>query len=210
MTFDELYRKLEKFVHWLAHAKANGAFLMDHQEISSELFEEMVKGYARYGHLPEGELVAVIKTMMDNRISKLTYIYYVTHRAQGNHPMSLSGGRLRRPSGGEGWMQKIYWSSVEQDKEPEDLMESKERVQKTRDALSPGAQTVFNAVLYDNPQLARQLTLSGIRASYVYDNGKVRLVKPWQVAESLAMSEKAVRKAFREIKQVYSEVLDEV
>ena len=208
MTFDELYEKLEQFVHYLGHTKANGAALMDHDEISGELFEEMVKGYARYSHLPEEELLAVVKRMFDNRISELTYKYYVTHRKAALNPANMPTDNNEEDQWRNGF--NITWSSCEEHGELGELIESKERVQRTYDALSSDAQVVFKAVIQDNPQLARQLLLSGLRASYVYDNGKVRVIKPWQVAESLIMKEKDVRKAFGEIKRVYAEVMNEV
>ena len=80
MSFEEVYEALERFVHHLALQKANGAVLMDRDELTGELFEEMVKGYNHYGHLPKGQLLAVIRKMMDNRIAELTYKYYLTHR----------------------------------------------------------------------------------------------------------------------------------
>ena len=207
MTFDELYEKLEQFVHYLGHTKANGAALMDHDEISGELFEEMVKGYARYSHLPEEELLAVVKRMFDNRISELTYKYYVTHRKAALNPANMPTDNNEEDQWRNGF--SITWQSCAEF-DLDELIESKDRVRATYEALSPDAQVVFRAVIHDNPQIARQLLLSGLRASYVYDNGKVRVIKPWQVAESLIMKEKDVRKAFGEIKRVYAEVMNEV
>jgi hypothetical protein len=206
MSFDEVYEALEKFVHYLAHTKANGAALMDHDEISGELFEELVKGYARYGHLPEGELLAVIRRMMDNRIAELTYKYYLTHRGLAVNALSLSFGSDGRRS--DSWMQNVVWTSDNNACNVTELLGSSERVIDTLGSLSYNARKVFLAVLYGCPGLEKQIKLAGLRASFVYKgNGTVK-VKPWHVAEALVMDEEVVKKAFKEIKSVYAEVVN--
>lgn len=210
MTFDELYQKLEKFVHYLAHSKANGAALMDHDEISGELFEEMVKGYARYSHLPEGQLLAVIRRMMDNRISELIYKYYKTHRGLAIGSDSFPDDDQDTVDTVCNWMNSVTWSSNGDCQDVSALVESRDRVRETFDRLSAGSKKVLRAVLDGNRGLLDQIYLSGLRSSYVYQaNGKIK-VRPWQVADSLAIDESDVRKAYREIKRVYAEVSDGV
>jgi len=202
MTFEELYEKLEKFVHYLAHSKANGAFLMDHDEISGELFEVMVKGYARYNHLPKEELLAVIKKMMDNKISDLIYTHYVTHRglAIGSDSIPESDNPACD------WTKTIAWSSNERLQSVSSLVESRERVQDTYNRLSPNAQRVFQAIILGSPELDLQLEMSYLRASYIYqDEWKVK-VRSWQIADSLSMGVSTVKKALTEIRKVYAEV----
>lgn len=208
MSFDELYGHLEKFVHYLAHSKANGAFLMDHDEISGELFEEMVKGYQRYGHLPQDQLLKVVKKMMDNRISELTYKYYVTHRKYALKAVDLSGDVRECCSADvEEWAEKIMWTSCERGSNVDEFIDSKERVRQTFDALSGSAKKVLFALLYGCPNLTAQIELSGRRSSHVYKtpNREIK-IKPWHVAEALLMDEKEVKQAFVEIKKTYAEV----
>lgn len=211
MSFDELYGHLEKFVHYLAHSKANGAFLMDHDEISGELFEEMVKGYQRYGHLPQNQLLKVVKRMMDNRISELTYRYHVTHRKYALKARSLSGEMCEYPSKLDDWTEEIIWTSCENGSNVDELFDSKERVRQTFDALSISAERVLFALLYGCPNLTAQIELSGRRSSHIYKTPDREIkIKPWHVAEALLMDEAEVKKAFIEIKQTYIEVRDVV
>ena len=203
MSFDEVYEALEKFVHYLAHSKANGAALMDHDEISGELFEEMVKGYARYGHLPEGQLLAVIRRMMDNRIGELTYKYYMTHRGLAIDAVSLPYGYEIGTN-----LKHVIWTSEDKISNVKEFLESRERVRETLSFLSKEAQKVLIAVLDGCPGLEKQIKLSGLRASFVYKGTGTIKVKPWHVAEALVMKEADVKRAFREIKRAYAEVVN--
>lgn len=209
MSFDEVYKALERFVHHLALQKANGAFLMDEDEISGELFEEMVKGYARYGHLPKGQLLAVIRKMMDNRIGELTYKYYKTHRglALGALSMPREDGKNNRV---DRWMKSVIWTSNGNEFNIDEFLESRERVRETLSSLSEESRKVLLAVLDDCSGLEKQIKLSGQRASFVYEGRGSIKVKPWHVAEALVMEEKNVKKAFKEIREVYAEVVNGV
>ena len=86
----EVYVELEKFVHFLASKNANpNNVMMEYDEIVSELMLEMVKGLRAYKDLPKGQLKAVIRRMMDNRVSELRYRFYVTHRVAENTSISI-------------------------------------------------------------------------------------------------------------------------
>lgn len=220
MSFEELYEHLEKFVHYLSHEKANGAFLMDAEEIAGELFVEMVRGYQQYGHLPEGELLAVVRKMMDNKISDLVYRYYVTHRKHNNSAFSLSSGSVDRgykvdnSNRGEALDQLLYratWTSCPAPSNLEEIIDSKERVDETFEALSKSARRVLFALLYGCPGVTSQVELSGKRASHIFKvpNRPVK-IKPWHVAEALDMEETEVRRAFLEIREAYEEIVDAV
>src|SRR3990167_8635608 len=74
----EVYDDLVKFVKWLASSNHDDSnIMMDYDEIVGELMLELVKGVAHYKHLERKKLLAVIKRMMDNRISELRYKYYL-------------------------------------------------------------------------------------------------------------------------------------
>lgn len=209
MTFDEVHEALKKFVRYLASTKANGAWLMDKDELEGELFEEMVKGYQKYGHLPKGELLAIIRKMMDNRISELTYKYYKTHRGLGNHAASLTKEEADSACGLEGtWGHAVTWASMDESGTLDELIDSRARVEETLDRLSESAKIVLETVLGDNPHLATHIHLAGLRSSFTCKatKGTVR-VKPWHVADTLMIEEKDVLKAYREIRKVYAEVV---
>jgi len=202
MSFDEVYGSLLKFVYYLAAQREHDAALLGFQEIKSELFEEMVKGYARYGHLPRGQLLAVIRKMMDNRLSELTHKYYLTHRGLGVNAKSM-------PEADEAWFEDVVWTSDGNDCSVlEEFLDSKERVEETLNALSREDRKVLLSVLYGCPGLEKQIKLSGLRASFVYTaRGTIR-IKPWHVAEALEMEEEDVKKSFKEIERAYAEVVN--
>ena len=209
MTFEEVHEKLDKFVHYLAHNNANGAPLMDHDEICGELYLEMVKGFQHYGHLPEGQVLALLRKMFDNRIAELTYKYYGTHRKFAANAGSI--GQMWDEQG-DHYTKYITWTTAPDilSQDPSIVYEGLCRVNAVYESLSDKAKTVFCAVMGENPLLAEHIQLAGIRASFVYKGRGTVSVRPWQVADSLAMDESDVRSAFREIGKAYSEVVSNV
>jgi hypothetical protein len=179
---------------------------MDHDEIVGELYMELVKGYQYYSHLPEGQLLAVLRRMMDNRVAELTYKYYKTHRKAAIGSLSIS---KQDDNESEGYLNYNNFRYVSTDgsemMDPAITLESLDRVASTYDALSDEARQVLSAILDGDAMLGEQLALSGIRASFVFKRGTVKL-KPFHVAKALAMDEDIVKKNFKEIKKAYAEV----
>jgi hypothetical protein len=222
LPIEMVIEKLERFVHWLAIGAANETIaLLSHDEIAGELYEEIVKGYNKYKHLAEGPLLAVIRRMLDNRIKELHYRFYLTHRGMGNDAVSLE--QWRHDGDGDGSKEyaisgavlsidvlvNVSITSSEDGQDPAALAESIMRVQETRSRLSLAAAAVFDALLYGHPLLAQQVILSGQRATAIYKgDAKVR-IQPWQVGDSLLLTEDEVKEAYKEIRAVYQEVLDE-
>jgi len=156
---------------------------------------ELAKGLQHYEDLPDDELDAVIRRMMDNRISELKYKFYKTHRKieiSDSSYVSLED--------------YIDYQTLKSDRpDAEDIADSKHRVQVTREELSPIAKRVFDALIFGNKRLNAELKLSNKRANSVYKNHKVR-VRPHHVADALLISEKQVIKSYNEIREVYQEV----
>ena len=197
-VYDELY----KFVTWLAWGSQDpDNVMLEYDELVSELLEELSKGLKAYGYLPVGQLKAVIRKMMDNRIFELRYRYTKTHRVLGRMSVSLD------ISYGEEDSDALY-ELVSSDDSPEVVSESWDRILDTRNSLSERATKVFDAIVFGNDRLIMSLSVSSARAKTVYKNPKIR-IKSHHLADALCMSERQVRSAMREISKVYQGVCNE-
>lgn len=191
---EQTYVRLVKLAYWMAGNNANqNNVMMSFDEIVGELLLEIVKGVKHYEDLPDNELDAVIRKMMDNRISELKYRYYKTHRKD---ELSLTVSL----SDGDEWLNEI-----EGDESVDDIISSKHRVQETRTKLSDIAKEVFDALIFGNKRLSDMLKLSNMRGKAVYKNHKMR-IKPYHVADALMISEAQVVKSYKEIRDAYQEV----
>jgi len=181
---------LTGFVKYLAGRNQNTECIgMEYDDLISELLLELVKSHDRYKHLPEGQYKAVMRRICDNRIGELQYRHYKTARKEAVHNTSLDLEISLTIRSGE---------NVER------IVESNERVAETRKRLSPTAQLVFDTVIIDENEV-----LSGIfkMAAKRSTRKPSDILKTWQVAEATGMDEKAINKAFKEIKRAYAEVL---
>lgn len=197
----ELYAKLRKVVNWLAYSNQNpNNIMMSYDELVSELSEELVKGLQHYADKPIDELEALIRTILSNRIGELKHKHYNTHRKAQNYQLSLDAEIDGDITIGE---------SVQDDaSRPESILASRERVKATRRRLSHTSQQVFDAVIFGDDRLSIQIALGIMRSNHVFKEPKVYL-KTWQIADALGIEDGAVKAAFREIKQAYSEVLND-
>lgn len=193
---DETIGNLVKFVYWLAGKNANpDNVMMSFDEIVGELFVEIVKGVDKYRDLPQNELEAVLRRMMDNRISELKYKFYVTHR---KYERSLT---IALPDA-EDDLDEYIGSNQSN---PASLSASRERVQQTRQQLSSTAKQVFDMLIFGDERLNQQLNISNIRAKSVYKDYKVK-IRPFHIADALMISESEVVAAYDEIRQAYKSV----
>ena len=178
------------FVHYLAARNAGDSILMEYDELVGELYLELVKGVQYYAdkNLSNDQLKAVLRKILDNRISELRYRYYVTHRAAAMSALSLSDDGCEFISA--------------DDPTPDQVYASKELVESVRAALSETAQQVFDAVVLGaSDMLGTLVWLSCVRANTVHANSKA-VMKYWHVASALGLEENDVRQAFKEIKAV--------
>jgi len=195
---EQTYVRLVKFAYWLAGNNQNPhSVMLNFDEIVGELLLELAKGLQHYEDLPDNELDAVIRRMMDNRISELKYRFYKTHRK-----VELEEDKIEFWD----WEDREKWDEIIDGRpNAEDIATSKQRVKDTRDKLSPISKSVFDALIFGNDRLNVELRLSNKRANSVYKNHKVR-VRPHHVADALLISEKQVIKSYNEIREVYQEV----
>lgn len=209
----EVYDKLEKFIWYLAYTNQDpDNIMMEVDEIVGELMLELAKGLKYYDGLPSEQLLAVLRRMMDNRISELRFRYYVSgRRIPVNMTVSLDIGDSDERDGrgvvgfsnGNGGISHELVSK--NDSSPESLVESMERVLEVRHKLTDVSQMVFDAVVFGNNQLSEIMFLSAVRAAAVFKNKSIK-IKPQHIADALLMDEKDVRRAFKEIQFAYAEV----
>jgi len=194
---EEVIANLVKLVYWLANENKNpDNVMMSFDEIVGELFVEIVKGLDKYKDLPQNELEAVIRRMMDNRISELKYRYYITHR---KHENSLTVALTDAEDDPDEFLLS------DQQYNPASMSTSLERVRQTRGSLSNTAQRVFDILIFGDERLNQQLRVSTMRARSVYKDFKV-IIRPHHVADALMISEKEVLSAYDEIRSAYAKV----
>ena len=208
---EEWHTEMIKFVHYLAGR--NPGLAVEYDDIVGELMLELVKGVQSYPELPHEQLKAVLRRMMDNRISELKYRFHVTHRKQALFDISLSLDISIRDAKklGAGHCEGEGAIPVEEliagGDDPAEIFESKERVRAVRKQLSPISKSVFDSLILGNSMLAQVVWLSSMRASVVFGSRAVK-VRPWHIADALHMDEKEVKIALKDIKRAYQEVIN--
>jgi DNA-directed RNA polymerase specialized sigma24 family protein len=206
MRATTVVKDIERFVWWLAHRSASSAWLMDADEIAGELFLEISKGLEAYSDKEGEELLAILRTMCDNRVYELKAKYYGTHRRL-KIEMEISLESIDDPDDDD--FAASYPLDMISEDTSDSLYESHVRVLQTRASLSDNAKIVFDAVCLDNnPRVTEQVRLAGIRASATYKGGGTVRLKPWHLAEALGMSENSVRRAWKEIRDQYRRVVN--
>jgi len=206
-----IYDDLVRFVKWLASSNHDeNDIMMDYDEIVGELLLELVKGVAHYRELPREKLLAVIKKMMDNRISELRYKYYLTHRKAHASQISLERTVDKDDTMTEEECPSEELVDIEAEESVEGIAESNEIVQQVRSRLSANSLKVFDTVIVgNNPRMLQFIALNAERTAYVRGirGGKVKITKDI-VANAAILPRRAVRYAYREISAVYREVTD--
>jgi hypothetical protein len=187
--------------------------MMDADELFGELLEEVAKGLKAYKNLPHEQKLAVIRRMMDNRVSELRYRYYKTHRKQHNTDLSIEAHQFDGDDNDryelEGDISVTDVLSHASADNPVDLVASAERVEMTRILLSPKAKKVFDCLIStNNPRLSSLLYLQAMRSTAV-GTAKNLAIKPHMIADALMMDVSEVSKCFNEIKTAYRRVCND-
>lgn len=204
MDDEKVVEAIWKFVHWLASRSAMPTVpLMDYDELVGELLEEVAKGLKAYQGKPMNELLAILRKMCDNRLYELRHKYLHTHRREAANAFGLE---IIDPEGYEGDT-SVGGLPDEQVIYTHDLVLSRLRVRETRRRLERGyVRDVFDAIVYGDQNLGEQVAMAGVRAATVFKSGGSVRIKPWHVAEALAIPEDIVRDAFKIIKEIYGHV----
>lgn len=210
----DMMSKLSKFVWFLVWNNCNEDHAcMNSDDLASELNLELVKGINAYPCLPEEQLMAVLKRMLDNRVAELIHRFYGTHRKAEKVTISFEvelscpDGSFEQEYVSDMTTGEYYPSGVTPT--PEELYASKERVERTKQKLQPMARRVLDYVLNDsNDRLDMVLRLSMIRAQSKFSSPHVE-IKPRHVAEAMCLPERTIKQAFKEISSAYMEVISE-
>ena len=192
----EVVVKLEKFVYFMANRSAiEDVIGMQVDDIIGELFEEIIKGIRYYSKkgLPDDQLMKILKTMCDHRVSELKYKYLVTSRKAVLNQLSMEdhAEMLSRPSDSDN-VEEVY--------------ESKDRVIRTRELLSEQAQQIFDAVIFSTDPKLTEILTDALRNKKGSCSERVHY---WQVSKALGINQRVVRASFEEIKEAYQTVCDE-
>jgi len=211
MTIDEIVVELQDFIYYLAHKHTSeDTIMLDFDELVGELSLELVKGFNYYKakDMTDGQMLAVIRRILDNRIGELIYKHFKTHRLAGNNYLPLS--EFDEMSDSESALkfnvsQMYIQAHIDAAPTPEALVESSQRVDALYAELSPTAASVLDAILQGNDLLALNVQLSIDRAANIFKSATTNL-QPWHVSDSLGMDESEVRAAFKEIRMKYAKV----
>lgn len=169
-TVEELYDRLQKFIHWVCWRRSSEHILMRRDEIEGELYLEMVKGWLYYKDegLSSGQLLAVMRKILDNRIGELVHKFYSTHRRDEHNIIDYDS----------------MWAETDSRMSPEDLAEHRDAFTMFLDTLSEDERQVVDLLLHPDFRLAQQMALSSMRKSWVYKNPTVT-ANPRIISEAL-------------------------
>jgi len=157
-TADQLYDRLTKYMWWMSHRCATGHILMQVDELYAELCVELVAGWERYGpqDLPANELLAVVRTMLWNRIYELRQRFWSTHRC-------VEGGMLRLED------------EVVGEDSPATLTDSALRVDKFISSLTAEELEMLKAIMFPDYRVGQQIRLRAMRRSFVFETTTIKL-----------------------------------
>lgn len=203
---DFVMEELGKLVYYLASRYDSGdQVLMEKDEIVGELYYELAKGMEYYKHLDKKDLLAVLKTMLSNRISELKYKYFVTHRKEGTYAISID---ILVQSIDDG-VSDAHNLIKDPSQDVEGVLISKDIVMEVRDQLQPVTQIIFDAIVYGHDRLSWMVWLSAVRAAFVYKTGGTAKMHPWHIADALCIPVDQVKDSMAEIKEVVHEVYND-
>jgi len=187
---DDVYNALYKLMlkHALSYGNPDNP-MMDADEIMCELSEELAKGLKAYSTLPFEQKIAVIRRMFDFRLAELRYRYYLTHRKEHVHDLSVESDS------------EAIAAQSSREPLPEDQLLAKDKLKALRDALSENSRMVLDCIMSGtNPRFAEIVKLNALRPQ-----GSDK-IKPYMVADALMISEREARISLDEIRRVYRSI----
>lgn len=208
MTDDEIIEQLRGFITHLASIHQD-EYVMDMQfdDLVGELMLELAKGLSYYRDKPSDQKLVLLRRMMDNRIGELRYRYYITSRQFGRLEFSLEYAAPYQS--GENQDADDLGETIPDVLDVEGIVDSKERVARVRDALSPKSKRVLDAVISGNKRLSVIMAASTFRSTSVFKTTSPVTLKAWHLADALFMSEKDVQASIIEIRRVYARIMEE-
>jgi hypothetical protein len=189
----EVYASLEKLIWRLAWNLDNPEnAMMQAEEIAGELSLEVAKGMKVYGHLPQDELMKVLKCMIGYRISELKYKNYMTHRKAASLVVSLEL---------ESEIDNDMSEKFGVPSDVEDRLESEQKFTRLINSIHLQSAIILHAIIYGDDGLREYLDSHCIKPA--------DKIKPEYLAEGLQMDLKVVRSSITEIKQAYKDIYEQ-
>lgn len=189
----EVYASLEKLIWHLAWRLDNpNNAMMQAEEIAGELSLEVAKGLVAYGHLPQPELMKVLKCMLGYRISELKYKNYMTHRKAASLVVSLE---LESENTSDNDEKFGIPSDVEE------TIESAQKFTKLINSIHLQSAMILHAIVYGDKRLQEYLDSHCVKPA--------DKIKPEYLAEGLQMDLKIVRESIVEIKKAYKDIYEQ-
>jgi len=202
-NIEEIITGMKKFVFYLAHQNQDDLIGMEFDDIVQELQIELIKGVNYYAgkNMNINQLHAVLRRMLDNRISELKYRYYVTYRKNFKIQVSIdieldehNGTMRQNPE------KLLILKNLTAHEDISEKCESSDRVCATRKKLSPISKRIFDAIILSDDEIIRS----------IHNPNADKHLKYHKVAEALGISERIVKSSFLEIRNAYKEVCEEV
>lgn len=192
-SVEDLYARLERYIRWLASVKATDHVLLRQDELAGYLYEELVHGWLYYSKngLSAGELLAVIRKMLDNRVSELMYRFYKTHRCAESSIADLDDV-----------------DNVSTGCSLEGLMDSKDRCSRFYESLTEAERHIVDALLNFDDRVRQQIILKAYRRSFVFQSCTVK-VDYRVMADALHMEKGYARHLWKSICEKWRDSLDD-
>lgn len=190
--FQTLYDGIIRYVKWLAGHRSSDHILMQPDELEGELLYECWKGWLHYGErdLTEGELKAIVRKMMDNRIGELYARYYHTHRKHEAHLLDIDDEDVL-----------IVNTDLSMENSAATYVDSCERFAMFVSSLTDDEYDVVRAVLQPDFRIYQQVMLESWRKKFVYNGREVITITPNMVANALHMDKKYVKHLWENVRQ---------
>lgn len=214
-SVEELYERLHDYIHWLAHEENrtnNLHFLLSPEDVAGELFCELVVIWQHYedrDDLDADTLIRIVKASLDNRIGDLIYTWHVTYRKDDARNVTLdiryldSGSPVDPEDFSEEYLPRYdyYVRMADYTPDPDDLVESKQRVRRFMRELTAPERKIVDAILGMDERLARQAKLVGTRKAFVYKSGGTVTLKSSLVADALHIDRKECSRLWGRIRK---------
>lgn len=192
-SVEDLHARLERYIRWLASVRATDHILLRQDELVGYLSEELVHGWLYYSKngLSAGELLAVVRKMLDNRVSELMYRFYKTHRMAEANIADLDDV-----------------DNVSTGCSLEDFLDSKDRCSRFYESLAEAEKRIVDVLLNFDNRVRQQIILRAYRRSFVFQSPVIK-VGYRVVADALHMNRAETKRLWESICKKWRESIDE-
>ena len=215
ITLGALYVKMKRYIRWLSSVSATDSVLLQQEDIQSELAAELIHGFLYYEDsiTDPAELIRIVKQMLHNRVGELIYKFHLTHRKEEVYQVDIDSLAGYEDTGDDdtrqhlgGLVDQITDNELNQTiPDPQELAEYSEDYARFIALLTPSEMDIVDALLNYDPRVKQQITLTGMRKSFVYGRPTVS-INYRIVADALHLDREETHKLWTSIKPKWRRV----